>query len=769
MPGPKPPGAAPVAYLAEAGYSVDLNPSRPTVVPFPNPNRPDRRSPRPMPASSRPRSRPSRAASWVLLAGIAVAAGCGDSGPPPPQPTSINVFPAQAAFDALGDSRNFSANVRDQNGIAMDDQPVTWSSSNSSVVSVDGNGRAAAVGNGSAVVRAMAGEAVGEASVTVNQVATELRKEAGDDQEGPAGTALPALLAVQVRDRLGGPVEGQTIAFSIVGGGGSLSPETVVTDGQGRASSTWTLGGQAGQPQSARAAIQGSGVPGVAFSALGFPGPADELRDLGGGGQAGLVGTALPAPLKVGVFDAFQNPLAAEVTFEVVSGGGSVSPGVVTAGLLGQASTVWTLGPVVGEQRVRARSGGLVSEFAATAAAVAGPPVAVTVGTGNAQEGPAGSPLADALTVVVRDAQGIGVAGALVTFTPSEGSVEPAEATTNASGVAATTWTLGPTVGSQTLEATVAGLSSVTFLADARDPGPTCVLGTPDNAGFDITLCFVTDVSETVEAAFVAARERWESLITGDLSDLPPNPDAPTTCFSNRTAPEMQGALIDDVVIYAVVEEIDGEFNVLGSAGPCYIRQSNALTSVGTMRFDVADLDRLATNGQLEDVILHEMGHVLGLGTLWGTKGFLQNAATDGQQAPGPDTHFNGPLAIAAFNDAGGSNRTAGQKVPVQNVGNSGSINGHWRETTMDRELMTPFLDGGVANPLSIITVQSMADLGYDVSNTDADAYTVASVNGVSGVGDDESKIPLMDDILRMPIRVVDAEGRVVRVIPPGR
>ncbi len=724
-----------------------------------------------MPPSSRPTSRLPRAAFRVLLAGMVAAAGCGDSGPPPPQPTSINLFPAQTTFDALGDSRSFAANVRDQNGIAMDDQPVTWSSSDPSVVSVDGNGRASSVGNGSAVIRAVAGDAVGEAPVTVSQVATELLKEGGDDQEGPAGTALSSLLAVQVRDRLGGPVEGQTIAFSIVGGGGFLSPETAVTDGQGRASSAWTLGGQAGEPQAARAAIQGSGVPGVAFSALGFPGPADELRDLGGGGQAGLVGTALPAPLRVGVFDAFENPLAAEVTFEVVSGGGAVSPAVVTAGLLGQASTVWTLGPAVGEQRVRATSGGLVTEFAATAAAAAGPPVAVTVGAGNAQEGPAGSPLAEALTVVVRDAQGIGVAGALVTFTPSEGSVEPGVATTNASGVAATTWTLGPTVGSQTLEATVTGLTSVMFGADARDPGPTCVLGTPDNDGFDITLCFVTEVSETIEAAFVGARERWESLITGDLSDLPPNADAPSTCVTSQTAPEMQGALIDDVVIYAVVEEIDGEFNVLGSAGPCFIRNSNALTSVGTMRFDVADLDRLAGNGQLEDVILHEMGHVLGLGTLWGTKGFLQNAASAGQQAPGPDTHFNGPLAIAAFDDAGGSSRTAGQKVPVQNVGNAGSINGHWRETTMDRELMTPFLDGGVANPLSIITVQSMADLGYDVSNTDADGYTVASINGVAAAeeDDDESKIPLLDDILRMPLRVVDAEGRIIRVLPPGR
>ncbi|NNF39136.1 MAG: hypothetical protein HKN71_10740, partial [Gemmatimonadetes bacterium] len=235
------------------------------------------------------------------------------------------------------------------------------------------------------------------------------------------------------------------------------------------------------------------------------------------------------------------------------------------------------------------------------------------------------------------------------------------------------------------------------------------------------------------------------------------------------TAPPIQGAFIDDVVIYVSIEEIDGLFGVLGSAGPCFIRGSNGLTTAGSMRFDVDDLDRLADEDRLELVILHEMGHVLGIGTLWSTQGFLQNAATPGQTAPGPDTHFDGPLAIAAFNTAGGQNRTAGQKVPVENTGNAGSINGHWRESVMDRELMTPFIDSGVDNPLSIISVQSLADLGYEVSNDAADAYTVSNPNAVPGrVAPAEGKIPLVDDILWMPLRVVDEEGRVVRIIPAG-
>lgn len=702
-----------------------------------------------------------------LLFGAVLFLGCGDEGPPPPRPTSINMFPAEATFDAVGDTRTFVAAVRDQNGVALDGEAVTFASSNPSIVSVDANGRATAVSNGSAVIRATAGDAVGEAPVTVDQVATTLAQVAGDGQDAPAGTALPVPLEVQVTDRLGGAVQGLTVQFSIIGGGGTLDPETVQTDAQGRAVANWTLGPRAGEPQAARAAISGSGVPGVAFSATGFAGPPAEILQLTGSGQSGLVGTVLPVPLTVQVVDAFDNPLPSTLAFSVVSGGGSISPLSVTTGLDGLATAVWTLGAAEGEQMARATSGSLEWDFIATAASTAGPPASIEVVAGDGQAGPIEAPLLDDVAVAVRDAQGVGVAGVEVTFAPTQGSVDAPLVTTDASGVATTSWTLGDVIGDQELQASAGALDPVTFMAEGRDPGPTCIAGTPDSTAFNITLCYVATVSATIEQAFENARVVWESIVVGDQSDVPPRGDEHTACVTTATAPPIQGAFIDDVVIFVTIEDIDGEFNVLGSAGPCFIRGSNGLTTAGRMRFDVADLDRLAASGQLESVIVHEMGHVLGIGTLWSTLGFLQNAATPGQTAPGPDTHFDGELAIAAFNTAGGQNRIAGQKVPVENVGNAGSINGHWRESVMNRELMTPFLDA--TSPLSIITVQSLADLGYEVTNDAADSYTVENPNAVAGLSDaDDEKIHLVDDILWMPLRVVDDEGRVIRIIPAG-
>jgi hypothetical protein len=714
--------------------------------------------------------RPRRLPVATLVAVLAAAA-CGDSGPPPPTPTSINIFPAQASLDAVGETRNFVANVRDQNGVAMTGQVITWSSSDPSVVSVDVNGRAEAVGNGSAVVRASTGDAVGEAPVVVDQAATSLLKVNGDAQQAAAGTDLAGPIRVQAVDRLGSPVRGASIRFEVTSGGGSISPGLAATDATGSAEAIWTLGPTAGQDQGARAAIDGTGVPGVAFTALGFAGPPAELLEIDGADQTGLAGVPLPKPLRVQIVDAFGNPFAGEVSFSVTSGGGSITPESASTGFAGIASASWTLGASLGEQTARATFGDLRWDFRATAASMAGPPVSLDAIAGDGASGPAGFLLDQPLIAVARDANGVGVQGVEVTFTPSAGTVDPAVVTTDVSGRAATSWTLGRDEGTQQVVATAGALSPATFDVDAVDPGPTCFLDPLNNAQFDITLCFVTPVSETIEAAFVNARLRWESLITGDLSDIPPNPDAHITC-GGPGAPPMLGPLLDDVVIFATIEEIDGEFGVLGSAGPCRIRESNALTTVGRMRFDVADLDRLAQQGRLEDVILHEMGHVLGIGTLWSTLRFLQDPVQDTAQSPRPDTHFTGPLAIAAFDAAGGAGRTSGPKVPVENQSNSfGSLNGHWRESTMDRELMTPFLDGGgVANPLSAITVQSVADLGYTVSLTGVDAFTVPFPNGFPGLlGGSEEKIPLIDDILWMPLQVVDDEtGRVVRVIPPG-
>jgi len=81
---------------------------------------------------------------------------------------------------------------------------------------------------------------------------------------------------------------------------------------------------------------------------------------------------------------------------------------------------------------------------------------------------------------------------------------------------------------------------------------------------------------------------------------------------------------------------------------------------------------------------------------------------------------------------------------------------------------MTPYQDVGIVDPLSAITIQSLADLGYTVDVSIAEQFTLPGTTGADIVAP-RRKIAYGEDILRGPIVVVDRWGRIVRVIPEPR
>ena len=286
----------------------------------------------------------------------------------------------------------------------------------------------------------------------------------------------------------------------------------------------------------------------------------------------------------------------------------------------------------------------------------------------------------------------------------------------------------------------------------------------PPGGLFDIELEFRNALSREQEAAFRSATTWWEStLALTELSEI----RLPAGRSACRDLPPLaQEQRIDDLVIAVMVVDIDGPGGTLGAAGPCLIRTSPLLPVFGRMRLDAADLDRMERTGDLFEVILHEMAHVLGLGTLWEHHNLLRNAST---ATLSRDTHFAGPTATAAFDEAGGTAYTGGAKVPVENsTGRSGSDNGHWRASAFGIELLTAFQRIGVREPVSAITIQSLADLGYTVNLDLAEPYELP-LAGARAEPEPGHIIFLGDDILREPIEVVDPEGRTVRVIEAGR
>lgn len=360
---------------------------------------------------------------------------------------------------------------------------------------------------------------------------------------------------------------------------------------------------------------------------------------------------------------------------------------------------------------------------------------------GDGQTATPGQPVAVPLTVQVNDGSGNPVANVAVTFAAAGGTLGTPNASTGADGRASTGFVPLAT-GAQQVTASVANTSlTASFTETGVSP-------------FAIELQFLTTPSPAQMTAFTAARQRWESLIVGDLSNISLDATA-GQCGSNSPAIHR---VVDDLLILVTLTSIDGAGNVLAQSGPCFTRIAGSLPVLSLMQLDTDDLDQLQTAGLLQSVIVHEMGHALGYGTIWPTLNLLAGATPP----PGTDPHFTGTQAVAAFNAVGGQSYVAGLKVPVENTGGAGTADAHWRESVFGSELMTGFVDAGV-NPLSRVTVASMGDLGYSVNLADADPYTLAP--GLRAFGQ-QPAIVLKSDVLRVPIHQVDDAGRVLRVIP---
>ena len=283
---------------------------------------------------------------------------------------------------------------------------------------------------------------------------------------------------------------------------------------------------------------------------------------------------------------------------------------------------------------------------------------------------------------------------------------------------------------------------------------------------FDIELVLLDDFTESQQRVLEYVASRWMAVIVEDLQEYEFAEGWSGSCAgqSYSIAP---GEQIDDLRIY--VGTVDGTGGILGHGGPSLLREDARLPVLGCMAFDLSHANLLITG-------LHEIGHVLGFaGEVWNEFGHYHHPR-DG------DSYFNGPLAIAAFDDAGGR-QYDGVKVPLQ-AGES-----HWRIPVLEGELMAPY--GG--KTLSAITVQSMADLGYGVDVAQADAYTLPGGSATVTSAKDEATVararpaaairgdgrtrgspapvhakPKMWCGLggaREPIDVVDQQGRVVFTI----
>lgn len=147
---------------------------------------------------------------------------------------------------------------------------------------------------------------------------------------------------------------------------------------------------------------------------------------------------------------------------------------------------------------------------------------------------------------------------------------------------------------------------------------------------------------------------------------------------------------------------------LLGSAGPralTFTTSGHWIALDGSARFNVHP-DAVGGAGLLDALtIRHEMGHILGIGTLWELNGVY----TDGTG------QYTGENALAAYNQEFGQSRTF---VPIELDGGGGTANGHWNEVTDNFGVENqPGLDANPGDEVAAPVVVRGINMGFSMDD----------------------------------------------------
>jgi hypothetical protein len=351
-----------------------------------------------------------------------------------------------------GASARLSAFAVDPRGNRIVNAFPIWTSADTSLVWVDSLGRATARGPGRTTLTAALEGFTDRLAVEVALTPAALRLVSGGGQRGIVGRRLQQVAVVEVLSTGGRPVEGVSVRFAPDAEHAGGDPTRSLTDRNGRARMTWTLGTVPGRQ---RLLVSAEGLDSVlALTAEADPVAANIRVEPGNADLRGPAGAALAEPAVIRVTDS----LGAAVTDVPVSWAvldqGMIEPLADRTDSLGEARARWTLAPQAGVQRLRVRVGNprTMPATVLTATALAGGPAGLTVSGGDKQGGNVGMTLRRPIVARVTDRHGNPVPGAALRLSASRGTVPDSTVTTDSAGQVAVPWTLGREAGTAQLE-----------------------------------------------------------------------------------------------------------------------------------------------------------------------------------------------------------------------------------------------------------------------------------------------------------------------------
>ena len=209
---------------------------------------------------------------------------------------------------------------------------------------------------------------------------------------------------------------------------------------------------------------------------------------------------------------------------------------------------------------------------------------------------------------------------------------------------------------------------------------------TEDDRTFNICLS-LNGFDESTYPSFLAARDRWSSVIDGNLASTS------LSGIPSRFLCTPHPSRVDDVYVCAKGASIDGEGGIIGHSLVPYHRRTRNLAThqyhdlplVGYMELDIVDAARLVGR-DLEALLEHEMGHFLGIHGYFFTINGVLDIKTGMYRGGNANREWR------AFNCAG---------FPPLDKGSD------WHEGAFGAEIMSNyFITGGQSpSPLSSITV----------------------------------------------------------------
>lgn len=371
--------------------------------------------------------------------------------------------------------------------------------------------------------------------------------------------------------------------------------------------------------------------------------------------------------------------------------------------------------------------------LAAVALAACGgdsPPAAPSVGPPASMALVTASPSAMANTdltgvkIIVKDANGKPVPNQTITFAlvSGGGSIQQTTATSGTDGTTdVPTWRMGKRADAQVVRASV---NSVTLDINATvTTSYNIVIRYYGTSPTDAQKVLFTNAANRIRGVVIRELQNVGTGANLDISDCL-GQAAGTTILLNET--------IDDLLIYATVLATGGS-STIASAGPCYYRNTGSdsmQTVIGVMRFSPTFMASLSEN-DLQNVITHEMLHVVGVGSWW----LGNNCAncTDPGWNLVADTatlapRFTGANAKTECLAIGGTVSCANGPL-AENDTTKGTGLVHWEKDVFKNELMVGFITTG-SMPFSRVTVGSLKDIRLDVNPADFDDFSVSPFVG---------------------------------------